>query len=119
MRNKKGFTLQQMAPIAISFIIIAIVLGIGATVVSDVQWTQFTDNCAEQSGTINNSDIQAPFCANSSNVSLDESIGNSYAYNSSGSGLEAINTLADWLPTIGVIVAASVVIGIIVAYFKF
>ena len=31
--NKKGFTLQQLAPIAISFVVIAIVLGIGATVV--------------------------------------------------------------------------------------
>lgn len=86
LKNKKGFTLQQLAPIAISFVVIAIVLGIGATVVEDVQDTQ-TEN-----GT---------------------------AYNASASGMEAIDTLADWLPTIGVIVAAAVVIGIIVAYFRF
>lgn len=84
--NKKGFTLQQLAPIAISFVVIAIVLGIGATVVEDVQDTQ-TENAT--------------------------------AYNASGSGLEAIDTLSNWLPTIGVIVAAAVVIGIIVAYFRF
>ena len=84
--GKKGFTLQQLAPIAISFVVIAIVLGIGATVVEDVQDTQ-TENAT--------------------------------AFNASGSGLEAIDTLANWLPTIGVIVAAAVVIGIIVAYFRF
>ena len=44
---------------------------------------------------------------------------NATAYNASGSGLEAIDTLSNWLPTIGVIVAAAVVIGIIVAYFRF
>ena len=84
--NKKGFTLQEMAPLAIAFVIIAIVLGIGATVVEDVQSTQQTSG---------------------------------YAYNASGNGLQALNTLASWLPTIGVIVAAAVVIGIIVAYFRF
>ena len=84
--NKKAFTLQEMAPLAIAFVIIAIVLGIGATVVEDVQSTQKV---------------------------------NGSAYNASGNGLQALDTLASWLPTIGVIVAAAVVIGIIVAYFRF
>ena len=84
--NKKGFNLQDLAPLAIAFVIIAIVLGIGSTVVASIQDTQ-TEN-----GT---------------------------AYNASGSGLQSLGTLASWLPTIAVIVAAAVVIGIIVLYFRF
>lgn len=114
--NKRGFTLQQMAPIAISFVIIAIVVGIGSTVVSDIQDTQFLANCAERGGTVN--DSATPFCGDATNISVD--IGSTNAgYNASADGLEAMTTLADWLPTIGVIVAAAVVIGIIVAYFRF
>jgi len=107
--NKRGFTLQQLAPIAISFVVIAIVLGIGATVVEDVR----ESGCENFWNTTN---AQAPFCSSADNDSLAEP---GYAYNASGSGIEAIGTLADWLPTIGVIVAAAVVIGIIVAYFRF
>jgi len=40
-----------------------------------------------------------------------------YAYNISESGLEGINELGDFLPTIGLVVAASVVIGILVYSF--
>ena len=98
-----------MAPIAISFVVIAIVLGIGSTIVSDVR----ESGCENY---WNNTDVQAPFCSSADNNSL---AAPGYAYNASGSGLEAIGTLADWLPTIGVIVAAAVVIGIIVAYFRF
>jgi hypothetical protein len=87
--NKKGFSLQEMAPLAISFVIIAIVLGIGATVVASIQATQ----------------------GNSTSTTI--------AYNASGNGLTSLNTLASWLPTIAVIIAAAVVIGIIVAYFRF
>lgn len=108
--NKKGYTLQELAPIAISFVVIAVVLGIGATVLSDVQESQ-CDNFW------NTSDAQAPFCSTAANNSAD--LGGTFAENASLSGMEAIGTLADWLPTIGVIVAAAVVIGIIVAYFKF
>lgn len=107
--NKRGFTLQQLAPIAISFVIIAIVLGIGSTIVSDVR----ESSCDTY---WNNTDAQAPFCASASNNSL---AAPGYVDNASINGVEAIGTIANWLPTIGVIVAAAVVIGIIVAYFRF
>ena len=84
--NKKGFNLNELAPIAISFVIIAIVLGIGATVVTSVQSTQ---------------------------------VAGGYAANASTYGLQSINTLSSWLPTIAIIVAAAVVIGIIIMYFRF
>lgn len=42
---------------------------------------------------------------------------NEYDYNVSSQGLEAMEELGDWLPTIALIVAAVIVIGIIVFYF--
>lgn len=48
----------------------------------------------------------------------DDQTSNSYAYNVSGGGLEALENLGDWLPTIGLVVAAVIVIGVIVKYFR-
>ena len=84
--DKKGYSLQDMAPIAIAFVVIAVVLGVGATILASIQSDQ-TENGS--------------------------------AYNASANGLTSMGTLSGWLPTIAVIVAAAVVIGIIVAYFRF
>jgi len=40
-------------------------------------------------------------------------------YNASDKGMESLNTFADWLPTLALIVVAAVIIGIIVRYFAF
>jgi len=77
-------SLNQMATMAISFVILAIIIGIGGTVLDEVQDTQST---------------------------------NGIAYNATESGLEGIETFGDWLPTIAVIIAAALVIGIITSYF--
>jgi len=44
---------------------------------------------------------------------------NETAYNTTISGLDALQTFADWLPTLALIVVAAVVIGVIVRYFAF
>ncbi len=76
--------LGQMATMAIAFVILAIVIGIGGTVLDEVQDTQTT---------------------------------NGVAYNATESGLDGIETFGDWLPTIAVILASALVIGIIASYF--
>jgi hypothetical protein len=43
---------------------------------------------------------------------------NSVAYNASTNGLSGITTMAAWLPTIAVVIAAAVVIGIIISHFR-
>ena len=112
--NKKGFTLQEMAPLAIAFVIIAIVIGIGAQVVSDVGLNLGQAECGKNlHGTWN---ATGHYCGNSSNGSI---VLRGYAQNTTTQGTSALDTLSSWLPTIGVIVAAAVVIGIIVAYFRF
>jgi len=81
-----AISLGQMATLAISFVILAIIIGIGGTVLDEVQDTQTDDG---------------------------------YAYNATGQGLEGIATFGDWLPTIAVILASALVIGIVASYFYF
>lgn len=86
--KKKNYSLQDLAPLAIAFVVIAIVLGIGGTILTDIQ--------------------------NSSGATENDT-----AWNSTGSGITALGTLSAWLPTIAIIVAAAVVVGIVVMYFRF
>jgi len=39
-RSKKGYSVQDMLPLAISFVVITIAISLGATVLSDIQDTQ-------------------------------------------------------------------------------
>jgi hypothetical protein len=82
--NKKGMGLSDLAPAAIAFVFIAVTIGVGATVLANVQTGQ-------TSGTT--------------------------AYNASGKGLDGLKTLADWLPTIALVIAAAIVIGVL-AFFR-
>ena len=80
-------TLRDLAGIAITFVVVAITLAVGADILTT---------------------IQAPYA----------SLGNaSTAWNASYNGLLSVQTLASWLPTIAIIIAAAVVIGVIAAYF--
>jgi hypothetical protein len=76
--------LNQFAGIAITFVVLAIVIGIGGTVLDEIDDTQTT---------------------------------NGIAYNATQDGLAGIETFGEWLPTIAVILASALVIGIIASYF--
>ena len=76
--------LQDLAGIAIIFVVVAIIVGIGADVLTNVQTGKTTS---------------------------------SFEYNASQYGLQGLEELASWLPTIAIIVAAAVIIGIIALYF--
>ncbi len=76
--------LQDLAGIAIIFVVVAIVIGIGADVLTNIQAGKTTG---------------------------------STEYNASLYGLQGLEELASWLPTIAIVVVAAVVIGIIALYF--
>lgn len=40
----------------------------------------------------------------------------SYQYNATSNGLEAVDTISSWLPTIALVVVAAIIIGIVVGY---
>jgi hypothetical protein len=86
MKNKKGLALGDMPTIGITFVVIAVVLSVGASILAGVQSNQTADT---------------------------------YAYNASSQGLQGTDTLAGWLPTIAIVVAAGIVIGVIVMSLRF
>ncbi len=88
MKSRQGFELKNLAGLAIVFVVVAIVISFGATIVDDLQ------------------------------DEVDDGL-NETAYNTTISGLDALQTFADWLPTLALIVVAAVIIGIIVRYFAF
>jgi hypothetical protein len=87
--------LEDLAPIGIAFVVVAITLSIGADVVQDIQ----TANCANQTAGVG----EPGYCG----------------YEIYGNGTDSIGELASWLPTIALVIAAAVVIGIVVTYFAF
>jgi NADH:ubiquinone oxidoreductase subunit 6 (subunit J) len=83
LKDKKGLGLGEAPAAVIMLVVIAIVLGIGASILTTVQTGQTT---------------------------------NSIAYNASGYGLTGVNTFSQWVPTIAIVLAASLVIGLVMAY---
>lgn len=80
-KNKKGaMTLSDLAPIAIAFVFVAIVISVGADVVADIEADQTAGSAAE---------------------------------NASLAGLDSLNELSSWLPTIALVIAAAIVIGVL------
>ena len=77
-------SVQDMSPMAITFVVIAVTIGIGATVLTTIKAGQTASSAAA---------------------------------NSSQYGLTAVNSLSGWLPTIAVIIAAAIVIGILAMMF--
>jgi len=86
----------DMAPIAIAFVFVAVVIGIGATILSEVQAGQVTgvDGC---------------------NATAKTACG--YAYNNTVDGTSSLAELSSWLPLIALVIAAAVVISIL-SYFR-
>lgn len=81
LKQKKGaMTLSDLAPVAIAFVFVAVVIGVGATVLADIQADQTVS---------------------------------STAYNATGEGLTSLNELGSWLPTIALVIAAAIVIGVL------
>jgi len=95
--SKKGeMNLNQLGTVAIAFVFVAIVIGIGADVLGDIRQGQLTNTAGCNSTT---------------------TAGCGYDYNASTKGLESVDELGVWLPTIALVIAAAFVIGVL-AYFR-
>lgn len=89
-------SLGDLAPAAIAFVLVAVVIAVGSDVLSDVREDQVT-------GTVG--------CNSTSTVDC------GVAYNATTSGLEGLDTFSGWLPTIALVIAAAIVIGVL-AFFN-
>ena len=85
LKNRKGYKLKELAPVALFFVLATIIMSVGADIVDSVKDDQTAD---------------------------------SYAANVSTNGLEGLTEIGDWLPTIGLVVAAAIIIGILVYSFS-
>jgi len=93
LESKSGqYSINTLGAVAIAFVVAAIVFGIGAVILSDVG--------NEVGDTATNKYV----CG----------INGTYAYNATCNGSEGIDTISGWLPTIGLIIAAAIVIGVVV-----
>ena len=88
--NKKGYSLQELSPLAITFVVAAIVMGFGAKVLSDMA-TDFNEGNANTST----------------------------AWAITQNGTEAVNTIGKYLPTLALIIVAALIIGVVISAFYF
>jgi len=94
--------LNDLPGTTITFVIIAVILGIGATILSTVRENQF----AAIDGAVYN--VTSARWENSTGSAV-----SSYATNATTNGLSGLNEMAGWQPTLAIVVIAAVVIGVI------
>ena len=91
--------LEDLLPVALLFVVATIAISIGADIISSVQTGMVTGTAG---------------CSAATNYTMC-----GYAYNTSGYGLEGMVELGSWVPTLALVVAASIVIGVLVFSFTF
>lgn len=96
MKNRRGLGISEIAPLAIAMVFIAVVLGVGSTVLDNVAADQVTGAAGCNATT---------------------KAGCGYDYNASISGLQGLDQFSGWLPTIALVIAAAVVISVL-AFFR-
>ena len=112
--------LNGFAVAVISFVVLAIIIGIGGTILAEVQQNQ-ESVCYNDSGIAEFTyNALSDRCEGSNTSGFDGNFSThnaTKAFNATAGGEEGIETFGDWLPTIAVIIAAALVIGIITSYF--
>lgn len=104
--------LKSLPGIIVVFVVLAIVLGMGSTILGSVKETQCTDGGFWW----NTTDAE---CYNDS-TGVDNVPAATYtiALNATGGGLAGIDEFAGWQTTLAVIVVAAIVIGVIGFFWK-
>jgi hypothetical protein len=101
--------INDLSGIAISFVVIAVVLGIGSTILGSVR----SSGCSGGTTYLN---ATSGLCYNQTTGGLADTAWHqveSVAWNASTGGLAGLNTISSWQVTLAIIVVAAVVIGVI------
>lgn len=106
--HKKGFQLTEIPSLAVILLVIAILLGIGATILDSVRSSQCSFSYDPTTGQ----------CLNSTGGTGGDT-GTTPSFNITSQGMEAQDELSEWQGTWVVIVAAAVVLGIVGRYLFF
>jgi hypothetical protein len=105
--NKKGYSFSDLPQLAVMFVIAAIFLGIGATILASTSQS----GCSGREGVFTFAYINST-CMRSTDMGNWSAIGNT-AWNSSILGQQSIGTLGNWLPTIALVTMAAIIIGVV------
>ena len=114
MQRLKGFTVQQLTPIAITFVVAIFAITMGANILTDLA----TNQCESAGYTWEHDACWSTYnatdgCPTGSNCA---EFGN-YAINVSvDGGLESLETFGEWTPTLALVIIAAVIIGVLVFY---
>jgi len=96
--NKKGLNVNDLQRIGISMLVIALVLGLGGTVLNEVKFND-SSGCTENTTTHE--------CVEGTDT---------WGSNVTGFGLDSLISLSSWLPTIALVVVIAVILGIVMMY---
>lgn len=99
LTNKKGsspFTIMGLVMSIVGLVVLTVVLGVGA----DVTQTMRDD-----------------YCGSGDNLSTTACEDQTDAYNASQGGLEALDNIAGWTPTLGTILVTVFVLGLLIGLF--
>jgi hypothetical protein len=99
-------TIQGLSVAVITFVVAVIIFGIGSTVLNEIEQTQCDFYWNETQGSSGE-------CLAAASGLPKESL----AINASEGGQQGVETFADWLPTIAVILASALIIGMVSSYF--
>jgi len=107
MKTKKGqLSIGSLLPIGITFVVLAIALGLGATVLDSIQDTQIdsTARCGLNSTGGTGGTLLYDGCG--------------YDYNVSSFGLDSVDEVSSWMPTVALVVVAVVIIGLVMLFMR-
>ena len=95
LRSKRGYQVGDLLPLGLAFVVLAIALSFGSDILQDIRWSQCTENTTTH------------LCVSGTDTA---------ASNVSGQGLTALQTYADWMPTVALVCIAAIIVGIIIVY---
>jgi len=119
----KGLTVSQMGSFAVALVVVALMISIGASIMGEMQDTTCVGTYATFNSTGNDSvgvdPVSSTYTGCCTTVDVDNecrSWFSSASYNSTYSGTQGLSNFGDWLPLIALVIAASIVIGIVVRH---
>ena len=115
--RKAEITLPMVPVYIMILVVLIIILGVGGSILSTMGQAQCTGSLSTVAAGsyLWNSSTQACMLVNSSGYIWSASTGPS-AFNSSAQGLNGVSAFSGWVPTIFIVLASSIVIGLVVAY---
>lgn len=104
--SKHGYQLRDLMPIALLLLVSVIGLSIGSDILWDIKDGQCTYGASDEG-----------LCQNSSG-GITGTLGDTISSNATQGGMSGLETFGSWIPTLSLVIAAALVIGILVSAFK-